>query len=389
MERTRTVIAGGGPDDFATVHHLVLRGTQREIGRALAEEALAHFPAVPPPDDPAVNRARRRWVERHWPDHYARMHGIADALGVELLDDRVNAVDVTATPFRPGCSVLWCGSEATDDGHPRFGRNFDFRTDSAFDVAGVPIEGDQPAMLSRPYVVETHPDTGLASIVIAACELTGCFEGINESGLAVAVLADDESENLRPALQPQAGLDEIRLPRFLLDTCRDADEAIDALYTTKQFDTMFTCHYVVADRHGNAFVWERDTHNAEHVVRADGDTLCVTNYLLHRHPSPRSLPAGDPRRPDSLPFTTDFFERARMLDGHAWSRPISVAALEAALDDVAVGTDVPGARTLWRSVFDPVARSVAVEFYLGDDADGRVRRSPPVSCTLAGAPAVA
>ena len=317
------------------------------------------------------------------------MEGIAEAMGFDLLDDRTSAVDPAATPFRPGCSALWCPPRTTDDGHPRLGRNFDFRIDSAFEVAGVDAEGEQPAMLSLPYVLETYPDDGLASVVVAACDLSGCFEGVNEAGLTVAALADDESDTLRPALQLQAGLNEIQLPRFLLDTCADVDEAIEALYTTKQYDTMFTCHYVVADRHGEAFVWERDTHNAEHVVRADAAPLCVTNYLLHRHSSPRSLPDGDPRRPDSLPFTTDFYERARTLDRHAAERPISIGALEAALDDVAMGPDVPGSRTLWRSIFDPEAGSISLEFYLGDAPRGEVRRSSPVTCTLAGAPAVA
>jgi hypothetical protein len=336
-----------------------------------------------------VNRARRRWAERSWPAHYERMRGIADAMGVELLDDHVSVVDLAATPFRPGCSVLWCGPGATADARPRMGRNFDFRTDSALAVAGGPSHDDQPAMFSQPYVLETHPDAGLASVVIAACDLSGCFEGINEAGLAVAALADDETESLRPAFQLQAGLNEIQLPRFLLDSCRDVDEAIEALYTSKQYDTMFACHYIVADRHGDAFVWERDAHNAEHVVRATGDSLCVTNYLLHRHHSPAELPTSDPRRPDSLPFTTDFYERARTLEHHAAGAPLTEADLEVALDAVSMGTDVPGARTLWRSIFEPGARALSVEFYLGDGPDGAARRSPRFTCTLAGAPAVA
>jgi hypothetical protein len=390
METTRSAVAGGAPGDFMTVRHLVLRGTQREIGRALAEEALATFPAVPPPDDPIVNRARRRWVERHWPEHYARMEGIAEAQGIDLLDDRTSAVDLAATPFRPGCSALWCPPAATDDRHPRVGRNFDFRIDSALAVAGLgDVDDGQPPMFSLPYVVETHPNGGMASIVIAGCDLSGCFEGINEAGLTILLLADDESDNLRPAFQLQAGVNEIQLGRFLLDRCRDVEEAIETLYMTKQYDTMFTCHYLVVDRHGEAFVWERDTHNAEHVVRAGASPLCVTNYLLHRHPSPRSLPSSDPRRPDSLPFTTDFYERSRTLDRHAMHTPISVVGLEAALDDVAMGVDVPGARTLWRSIFDPEARSMSVEFYLGDAPDGRVRRSPQVTCSMGRAHAVA
>jgi hypothetical protein len=114
-----SVVAGGGPDDFMTVRHLVVRGTQRDVGRELAREALAHFPTIDPPDDPALNRARRRWVERNWPEHYARMQGIADARGVDLLDDHVSLVEVVAMPFRPACSVVWCPPAVSRDGHGR------------------------------------------------------------------------------------------------------------------------------------------------------------------------------------------------------------------------------------------------------------------------------
>ena len=34
-----TIIAGGGPGDFLTVRHLRAQGSNREIGRALAEAA--------------------------------------------------------------------------------------------------------------------------------------------------------------------------------------------------------------------------------------------------------------------------------------------------------------------------------------------------------------
>jgi hypothetical protein len=68
-------------------------------------------------------------------------------------------------------------------------------------------------------------------------------------------------------------------------------------------------HYLVANAE-QAFVWERDTHNAEHAVPAAGDSLCVTNYLLHRG------------RADAVPddasdnaSANDTYERSRILQG--------------------------------------------------------------------------
>jgi hypothetical protein len=229
-------------------------------------------------------------------------------------------------------------------------------------------------MMSRPYVIETYPDEGRASIVVTGLDLSGCFEGVNDAGLAVVLFADDESVTLRPAYQAQAGVHELQLPRFLLDTCSTVDEAIEALYGTKQYDNFITCHYLVADARGQAFVWERDTHNVEHVVRADDAPMCVTNYLLHRHESISALP---PDRPD-----TNMYQRARTLDAHAAATPLSADNIDAALNAVRVEGPDPVARTMWRSLYDLDLRSVTLEFYLGENADGSQRRSRPVRYTL-------
>jgi hypothetical protein len=222
-------------------------------------------------------------------------------------------------------------------------------------------------MMSRPYVIESYPDDGHASIVLAACDLSGCFDGINDAGLTVVLFADDESDTLRPAHQMQAGVHEIQLPRFLLDTCTSVDEAIEALYGTKQYDNFIPCHYLVADVNGDAFVWERDTHNAEHVVRSTDAPMCVTNYLLHRHAGAGALPAD---RPDS-----NMYDRARTLQARIDAAPLSPDDIRAAMRAVRVEGPDPVARTLWSALYDLDERSLTVEFYLGEGEDRRQRRS--------------
>jgi Acyl-coenzyme A:6-aminopenicillanic acid acyl-transferase len=362
-------VVAGDPGAYMLAQHLVLSGSQREIGRALAQEAMASFVQAPPPADPILNRARRRWFEHNWPQHYARMGGVADAFGVDLLDDRVSAADLPATPFEAGCSALWCPPASSADGHPRIGRNFDFMTGSVLEVAGLPPDPVQPPMMSRPYVIETYPDDGHASIAIAACDLSGCFDGCNDAGLAVALFADDESTTLRPTYQPQAGIHELQLPRFLLDTCTTADEAIEALYGTKQYDNFITCHYLVVDANGDAFVWERDTHNTEHVVRAGDDPFIVTNYLLHRHERVEALPEDGP--------TQNTYTRARILQRRAANTPLSLDAVHSALGAVRADGPDPAARTLWYSLYDLSERTLTVDFYLGETSGQGQQRSAP------------
>jgi hypothetical protein len=199
---------------------------------------------------------------------------------------------------------------------------------------------------------------------------------MNDAGLAVVLFADDESPTLRPALQMQAGIHEIQLSRFVLDRCSTVEDAIETLYGTKQYDNFITCHYLVADAHGDAFVWERDTHNAEHAVRAADGPMCVTNYLLHRHEGIDSLPADPPEK--------NMYARARTLDERAAVVPLSAGDIRAALHAVRVEGPEPVARTMWSSLYDLDERAVELEFYLGETADQRQRRSEVLTFTLAG-----
>ena len=44
--------------------------------------------------------------------------------------------------------------------------------------------------------------------------------------------------------------------RMLLDTCATVAQAKEALLMTKQYYYAVPVHYLIADRHGEAFVWE-------------------------------------------------------------------------------------------------------------------------------------
>jgi hypothetical protein len=101
---SRRAVAGG-PGDFMTVHELRVAGSQAAIGRALAAEAQRYFGWTPAPADPLRNRARRLWFERNWPQHHARMLGIAEALGLDPQRDDLNLADLDSASARFACSV--------------------------------------------------------------------------------------------------------------------------------------------------------------------------------------------------------------------------------------------------------------------------------------------
>src|SRR6187402_1046545 len=67
-------VIAGGPDKSLEVRHLVLRGTNEQIGKALAEIAIERYGArLEPANDPQQVRAMRKFVERNYPILLDRM----------------------------------------------------------------------------------------------------------------------------------------------------------------------------------------------------------------------------------------------------------------------------------------------------------------------------
>ena len=354
------------------VGHLVLRGSNRDIGRQLATMARHRHGVVPAlGGDPLVTRARRRWYRREWSAHYERMHGVADVHGVAVDDDSVELGLLAFLGSAPSCSVAWLPPSPVAGGHAILSRNYDFPTGTLTEILGGQAQPGELPMTARPYVVETYPtDGGHACLFLCAYELLGgCIDGVNSEGLVVALLADDESTDADATLAPAVGLNEIQLLRFLLETCATTGEARGALLSAKQHWMFLPCHYLVADASGDSFVWER-TANREHLIEGRGDVQVVTNHLLHDRPSLDDLPAEDG------PSAT--YARARRLSAAVGARsgPLSTEQIKAAHACVHREDPDSPSRTLWHGIYDASDRSLEVSFYLGDDPAGGVRRSP-------------
>src|SRR5262245_14970937 len=74
--RKDEVVAGSARDSLE-VRHLVLKGNNEEIGRALAAVARERYQARPQPSQDSLRtRAQRRYVERNYPILHDRMRGV-------------------------------------------------------------------------------------------------------------------------------------------------------------------------------------------------------------------------------------------------------------------------------------------------------------------------
>ena len=385
MKATTTTIAGGQAGDFLTVRHLRVEGSDREIGRALAEASRAVHGAASQPrpmTDATVQRARRRWFLERYPAMAQRAQGVADAFGLDADRDEV-ALDWLSTYDVPaGCSVAFYPGDATKDGHGKLSRNFDFPTATFTQVVGLaPIAGERP-LASDPWVVELRPDDGYASIVVGIMDVMGGMDGINETGLTVALLADNETPDPEPTGSPRVGLSEQQVVRYLLDTCATVEEAKEALLLAKHYYFFTPCHFMVADRSGAAFVWEHSARrNREVIIEADPRTagaLVCTNHLLHRWPDPADLP--DDRGPGGTAALT--YDRWRSLaQATAGGALVDQEDIREHFAAVSFTAPVEQARTFWHALYDVVEASAEFSFYLHDQ-DGHSIYTEPIRIGL-------
>jgi hypothetical protein len=369
--RFRETVVAGGPDAFMEVRHVVIEGSNFDIGREIAELARAAGFRLQPSEDTLRHRVQREYLREHYPILYERMRGVADAFGVAIGDDRYDLSGVSWIPSgRLGCSVAYVPGSHTEPGHDMLSRNYDFTTG---DLRGRrPGAGGLGAM-ARPYVIELHPDQGYASLAICAFEfLGGVIDGINSQGLAVAILADDETSGSHGLEATQGiGLHELASMRYLLDNCRDVPEAKEALLSLKHFYSFIPCHYIIGDSSGRSFVFEfHPQRNRVGIVDGRGPQ-CVTNHLVSRYASVDDLPGGSS------------YDRFRSLHRSMTAVPrLTTQEIVAANAAVAVPPRsarspayAPG-RTLWYSLYDLDERSMTVKFYLGErpdpEAPGRV-----------------
>jgi Acyl-coenzyme A:6-aminopenicillanic acid acyl-transferase len=364
----------GGPSDFLIARHVRLRGTQREIGRRLAEIAKNRHAVKPESVDPLVLRARREWYRRNWQEFFERARGAADTYGLDLETAALDVASLTInmTPA-PQCSTAFYPPGSTSSGHALLSRNYDFMTGTFADFMRIPNSTGGRPMTGDPYIIESYPDRGYASLLISVFNpLGGCSDGVNSEGLCVALLADQEIWNdpraMEPTIVAQAGLNEGEVGRFLLDTCATAEEAKIALMTAKQYYRGAPCHFIVGDRSGRSFVWDYSrSRNREHVTDGEGRPQVLTNHPLFRYRGAEDLPAQED------PLGT--YNRYRILCDE-----IAKASGKLSLDDVKRANacvliiDERGApkaknpdRTIWHSVYDCHEKTLEVDFYLGED----------------------
>ena len=361
-------VIAGGPSDSLEVRHLVLRGTNEQIGRALAELGKERYGVrLDAAKDPLQVRAMRTFLERNDPILLDRMRGVAAAFGKSIDDDAWDFTNLGFTDLRAGCSIAHLPPSSTVNGKSVVSRDYDFTT-GALSFGFLP-----PGMLhptARPYLLELHPDRGYASLAMVAYDLlSGVLDGINSEGLTVTLAMDDEifsHSPTEPTRGPAVGLGELQTLRLLLDTCATVDDAKQTLRATKQYYQYVPVHYLIADRNGNAFVWEySESHNKEYIVENPGQPLVMTNFTLHKQLEDGKPPSAEKARPTCrrYAYLTEKLAAGKLDDATIRGFHQNVDAQMSQAAD----PNRPPERTFWHAFYYPEDRRVRVSYYLRDE----------------------
>lgn len=362
---TEQIIAGS-KDKFMEVRHVVLKGTNYEIGKAIAQLAQKnHNINLTEVDNDHLLKAQRNYISANYPALFERMRGAANAYGRDLATDPFDISSLNYNLAPMGCSAVYYPQDFTEAGHGILSRNFDFSTG---DIMGRRVKTSGTPVISRPYIFEVYPDNGYASIYLCAFDLMGgVLDGMNSEGLVLSILADNSSGNqppYEPLMGPGVGLNELMIMRYLLDNCSNIEQAKESLLSLKQYYFLASLHYIVADRSGRSFVFEYSpSRNKSYIIDGSGPQ-CITNHLLYKYKSPDNSPAvqeswdryskliNATRKPK---FSIDEIKQInQMVSGNKYSF----------LDQ-----NWAPSRTLWHSIYDQNERTLEVKFYLGEKTD--------------------
>jgi len=405
------------PNGLMTVRHLIIHGTNFQIGQQLGDLARQRYGKTPNHfrGNPMFAKARRRFLQSHYTIHWERVRGVASAFDLDPEDDHY---DLTGLLYNldlpspmPGCSVVYYPPATTASGHGYLSRNYDFSTGTIADLLHIPfppeIKAGMAPVMCQPYIMEWYPeDGGYSSLAVHSFDLlSGTLDGMNSAGLLVSIMADEDAiAALGPGLemhlgsQQATGLHELQVMRWLLDTCATVGEAAEALLTIKQYYFLVPCHYIIADKAGHSFIYENSTgRNVQHVIEGDGRPQVVTNFQVHKHLNQDTIPTGP------LTFETNAFWRyhalADRIAGH--KEPFTADDIKANHACVnihellniishdpskrSIAADVHS-RTLWHSLYDQQAGKAEFSFYLGEyvEANGKLteRRSDYLKFSL-------
>ncbi|MBN1527145.1 MAG: linear amide C-N hydrolase [Candidatus Omnitrophica bacterium] len=369
------IVLKSGPGAYMEVRHIVLKGTNEEIGKALADIAREQYNTnLVKYAEPIYARARHDYMKLNYPIMFERMKGVARSYGLSLDETDYDTSGLYYWMTAPKCSGIFIPAAAAENGHNFYASNRDYYLASMSEVLGGKRKPGEEDFSSRVFVVEMYPDKGYSSLGVGVIDLLSInIDAINSKGLSVAVLEDDTYgvERTEKDLSRLSGLYIYQIVRLIVDTCATVDEAKEAILNNKIPMAILPAHFLVMDSTGRSFIYERSAKNFGDlfVDSAEGKPVPITNHSIHDYPALDKFPAAAKDDYDTFnrygrldKYVRDHRGKYSMDDaGHAMS--LVYGRVEEASES---GYHNLPLRTLYTALVDIDERAMRVRFYLKD-----------------------
>jgi len=367
--------------NYTELRHIVLKGTNEQIGKAIGEISQKDYNAKPSKfADPIYAKARLEYFKKNYPAFYERMKGVAESYRVSL--DSTD-LDLSILPYDAGsmgCSVIFFPPTVTYNGHAMTSRNLDYRTVPMDVLLGKVITSNEIGLFARAYVLELYPTEGYSSLVIGGHDLLGTFfQGFNSQGLAMEMLADERPHVVMTPLNggPRAsGISYMLATRMILDTCKSVEEAKLVFLNNRIYFPFMGCHFLIYDKFGQSTIAEfMANDDSVHFTDAAGSIRVMTNHPECLYPTEDTFPQTDAntsyydsfvRYKTLTNITSNHKGKFTKQDLEDILRPVYAEVYFGSLStEKSSKVNIPE-RTVMNSVLDLTAGTISARFYLKD-----------------------
>ncbi len=382
---TNQVVLAKTGSTYQEVRHIVLRGTNQEIGTAIARLSKDQYQARPFPfPDLTAKQNRNSYIQQNFPYLAQRQKGIEAYYGwgaTDLYDSSSLWYDI----FPVNCSAIFFPKAVTATGHSFTARVMDFYT---VDINQFMQKSKDPLgnkLFSRNYVLETYPqDGGYAAMVVGTFDLmNGAYDGFNEKGLVISGLVD-QALTFTPGgvvqdltkLTSQEGLSYLQMVRLLLENAATIDDVDRLLANLKVYFPIDGIHFLIGDRSGNAaileFYLDADKKMTYTLIRqpANSPTI-ITNHSMRLNPDPSKY-TYDKTKPYDTFYRYmrlyDYLQASAFLKYTLDDGLYAMSLVYGYADDASEGAAAPfPVRAIWSVAMDVDDLSMKIKFYTADN----------------------
>ncbi|MFW9843071.1 MAG: C45 family autoproteolytic acyltransferase/hydrolase [Candidatus Thorarchaeota archaeon] len=235
------------------MQYLQLKGCYYEIGYAFGKSRRG-IDTFSTPSDERMEFALKceEELKDHAPDLHDELRGFSDGIG---LDHDIVVATVLAPDMLFECNLFFVRGECTTNGHPIFVRHMDWTEES----------------LKRLVMLESNPNGRHTSLGFNFADM-GCFDGINEVGLAIGTA----SVPFFTGKKNGVGLLENFSTRWSLDNFSKVEEVVDYLKNIPHTQAII---FLVADSTGTSARVECSPMKVEAEI-VNKDLNIVNNFFM-------------------------------------------------------------------------------------------------------------